>query len=433
VPATARALALHPGHAVKRTILYVAGQVPYPPDSGLKIRQFHLLSAYAAVGEVRLVCFARDAAEMHAAQALADRCASIETVPVGTRQLESVLAPMPRWRRRLAEFASLTSSLVRPYESPAMVEAVRAATADADLVHVARLWMTAALRPLPGARRARPRLVLDLDDVETVVALRRARQRRGIPAIAAYWEWARLCLDQARALRAFDRVLVCSAEDRRKLGRRHVVVVPNGAPRPAAPRQPALDGNGTLLFCGTLGWEQNVDAVVFFVREILPLVRAVRSDVRLLVVGKNPAPAVRALHDGRMVTVVADVPSVEPYYREAAGMVVPIRVAGGTRIKILEAFAVGTPVVSTTVGCEGLEVVAGEHLLIGDTPRAFADRCLELLADGELRARLASRAAALAETRYSWPAIERSMTRMARELLDDPERIDRSCATPRAA
>jgi glycosyltransferase involved in cell wall biosynthesis len=432
VPASAGAFALHVVGAVKRTILYVAGQVPYPLDSGLKLRQFHLLSAYAAVADVRLVCFARNSTEVDAARALADRCASIETVPVETRQLESVLAPMPRWRRRLAEVASLTPSLVRSYESPAMSRSVRAAIPDADLVHVARLWMTAALRPLPGARHARPRLVLDLDDVETVVALRRAQQRRGVPAIAAYWEWARLCREQARALRAFDRVLVCSEDDRRRLGHRHVVVVPNGAPRPVRGTR-ARDGSATLLFCGTLGWEQNVDAVVFFVREILPLVRAVRPDVRLLVVGKNPTPAVRALHDGRAVAVVADVPSVEPYYAEAAMLVVPIRVAGGTRIKILEAFALGTPVVSTTIGCEGLDVVAGDHVLIGDTPRAFANRCLALLSDGELRTRLAVRAAALVEARYSWPAIERAMSRMVRDLVDDPERVERPRARPTAA
>jgi polysaccharide biosynthesis protein PslH len=230
----------------------------------------------------------------------------------------------------------------------------------------------------------------------------------------------------------FDRVLVCSQQDRERLGGRHVTVVPNGAPR-GENGASRVEGSSTLLFCGTLGWEQNADAVLFFVREIRPLVRAERPDARFVVVGKHPSPAIRALHDGHRVTVVHDVPSVEPYYREAPGLVVPIRVAGGTRIKILEAFSLGTPVVSTSVGGEGLDVVPGEHLLVADTPRTFADRCLALLADPDLGRRLASRAVALVEVRYSWPAIEQSMIRMVRDLLDDRGGADAAAPNSRAA
>src|SRR4029077_11584916 len=120
-------------------------------------------------------------------------------------------------------------------------------------------------------------------------------------------------------------------------------------------------------------YEPNQDAIHYFCREILPLIRAQLSDVTLDIVGLMPPESILSLHDGRNVFVHPDVPSVVPFVQRAALSIVPLRVGGGTRLKILESLALGTPVVSTSVGSEGLDLRSGEHLLLADTPQAFAD------------------------------------------------------------
>jgi glycosyltransferase involved in cell wall biosynthesis len=301
-----------------------------------------------------------------------------------------------------------------------MRDALAIQAARADLVHVSRLATAAHVLALGLQSRAdRPRLVLDVDDIDTVKRrrwLKMPHARKWRRAIPEYYDLLRLWAYQRRSVRAFDRVLVCSGHDRDLLRLRQAVVIPNGADVPARPLEHESDGY-TLLYCGTLSYWPNIDALLYFVREVLPHVRRAVPKVRLLVVGREPAPEVVALHDGETLVVEADVPSVEKYYRRATAAVVPLRVAGGTRLKILEAFALGCPVVSTTIGCEGLEVGAGEHLLVADDPLAFAKACVTLLQDRQLRRRLVSSGRLLVERLYAWPSIEQRLTDTIRTLL----------------
>jgi glycosyltransferase involved in cell wall biosynthesis len=301
-----------------------------------------------------------------------------------------------------------------------MRDALAIQAAGADLVHVSRLTTSAHVLALAlQAQAGRPRLVLDLDDVDTVKRrrwLNVTHARKWRRAIPDYYDLLRLWAYQRRAIRAFDRVLVCSDHDRDLLRLRDAVVIPNGADVPARPFADESDGC-TLLYCGTLSYWPNIDGLLYFVQEVLPHIRRTVPKVRLLVVGKDPAPEVLALHDGETLVVEPDVPSVEKYYRQATVAVVPLRVAGGTRLKILEAFALGCPVVSTTIGCEGLKVNAGEHLVVADESLAFATACITLLEGPELRRRLASSGRRLVERLYAWPYIEQRLTDTTRAFL----------------
>jgi glycosyltransferase involved in cell wall biosynthesis len=156
-------------------------------------------------------------------------------------------------------------------------------------------------------------------------------------------------------------------------------------------------------------YEPNVDAVRFFVRQILPRIRKQSPRARFVVVGRDPLPDIAALHDGDTITVTGTVDDVAPYLRRASVAVVPIRFGSGTRIKILEAFAHGTPVVSTTLGAEGLEVANERELLLADAPDAFAAACVRLAADGCLQASLAERGLDLVRRRYQWQDVERQV------------------------
>jgi glycosyltransferase involved in cell wall biosynthesis len=181
------------------------------------------------------------------------------------------------------------------------------------------------------------------------------------------------------------------------------------------------------MFVGAMDWEPNVDAAKYFCAEIWPLVLARVPEAKFRIVGRNPDRRVQALA-GSSVEVTGRVASVVEYLREAAVVVVPLRVGGGTRLKIYEAMAVGKAVVSTTVGAEGLDVHHGRDLILADSPDHFAESVISLLNDPELRSRQGRAAAELAAN-YGWPRIARQFGEVLQGLVgqrlkSDPDRIE---------
>ena len=309
------------------------------------------------------------------------------------------------------EVAALcTETIVLPVDAPAPPE-----EPAFDGVHVFRLaTLQFARGPLGQALRRGAARHLDLDDVESVARRRVAGLYRAYGEVAlAEGEEQQAAHIQALedwALRFFHRVYVCSAADRESPLARgataEVRVLPNTVRLASAPL-PRREGEPfRFLFVGTLGYYPNEDAVRFFCIQVLPLLRAAaRRPFRVEVVGTGASPAVRQLECLPEVRVVGAVPDVAPYYAAADAVIVPIRAGGGTRIKLLEAFAHRRPVVSTTLGVEGIDARAGEHLLVGDTPEAFAAHCARLMEDGVLAGRLVERAFALVRDRYTPDAL----------------------------
>jgi glycosyltransferase involved in cell wall biosynthesis len=185
----------------------------------------------------------------------------------------------------------------------------------------------------------------------------------------------------------------------------------------------------TVVFIGSMDWEANIDGVRYFIELVWPRVRAVSPQARFLVVGRNPPPAL--LHLGRScpgVTFTGFVDDVRPYVREAQVAVIPLRVGGGTRIKAFEAMAMGCPVVSTTVGIEGLGVRDGEHFLCQDDPVGQAEAVLRLLTDRALRRGLAERARECVEQHHGYRVAARAFERICLDVLAD-HRVARSLQT----
>jgi glycosyltransferase involved in cell wall biosynthesis len=162
----------------------------------------------------------------------------------------------------------------------------------------------------------------------------------------------------------------------------------------------------TLIYTGGLNMFANLDAVLFFLREIWPAISAAVPSVRFIVIGQDPPHELREIskRDSR-IEVMGYVDDVRPYVARAAVYVVPLRVGGGTRLKVLDAMAMGKAIVSTSVGCEGIHVSRGEHLLIADDPKHFARVTVDLLGDRGRRALLGRSARRLVETHYAWPLI----------------------------
>lgn len=197
------------------------------------------------------------------------------------------------------------------------------------------------------------------------------------------------------------------------------LAVPNGVDleyfRPSA----AQTEPGSIVFTGTLAYRPNVDAVNHLVREILPRVHRLRPDAVLTVVGGGVPRSIKRLAGPRVV-VTGRVPDVRPFVQRAAVMVAPLRIGSGTRLKVLEALASGKAMVSTTLGCEGIEVNGGEHLSIADDPQGFADDVVRLLNDPAAAAAMGARGRALVERLYGWPALAADMERALESVVVRP-------------
>jgi len=290
-----------------------------------------------------------------------------------------------------------------------------------DVVHVFRLTMLPFAEPYLNRSWnrfwRRPARHLDLDDIESVTRNRIAELYRSNGEIAAAdyeeAEARRMEAVEDAALKKFDRVYVCSEIDRQKLSGRtaaEVLVLPNAIRIPEGVRARPASGLFSFLFIGTLGYYPNQDAVRYFCSEIVPRIREGTAAPFLVnVVGFGDARPLRPLIRIPEVRLIGAVPEVRPWLEETDAVVVPVRAGGGTRIKILEAFSFERPVISTSIGREGIAARDDEHILIGDTPERFAEQCLRLMGDSALGARLAANARRLAEDEYSMVALARTM------------------------
>jgi glycosyltransferase involved in cell wall biosynthesis len=323
-------------------------------------------------------------------------------------------APLKGVRRALAILGNVFSTLpfaVAPYRSRAMTEAIRArcgTQAGAADVLVCD-FLIPALNVPEGL--ACP-VVLFQHNVEAMIWERRTRVA-GNAVMRAFMgeQWRRMRrLEREQCLR-FDHVVAVSAEDaavfREQYGVQRVSSVPTGVdteffrPSAAVAQQPA-----SIVFTGSMDWMPNEDGMVYFVNEILPLIERAVPGVTLTVVGRNPTAKVRALGEGRPnVRVTGTVPDVRPFLEEASVVVVPLRIGGGTRIKIYEAMGMERAVVSTTIGAEGLDVTHDEHLILADDPAAFAGAVISLLQSPERAAEIGRAAATHVRAHFGWAAV----------------------------
>jgi glycosyltransferase involved in cell wall biosynthesis len=392
-------------------ILILAPYPPYPPRSGGALRIYHLLRGLAERHEVTLLTFAPDAAALAPLRAI---CGLI-TVPGPPRR--SLL------RRGITTLASPVPDMGLRNRSSAYAEALSRLLASRryDVVQAESIEMAGYLMQ---ARGLGPLLVLDEFNAEYVLQRRAALTdlRRGlalrpgalIGGLYSLAQWRKLARYERGALRAFDRLLVVSEQDRAALARldprraHRLRVVPNGVDTAHLRRGPVVGdlGPATLTFVGTLDYRPNLDALRWFVGEVLPRIRAQRPDARLLVVGRAAGRAARALAHGEAVELVGEVTDVRPYIDGATVYVLPMRIGGGSRLKLLEALAMEAPVVSTSLGIEGIEGLCHEtHLLIADRAESFAAAVLRLIADPDLGARLGAAGRAHVAAHYDWKVI----------------------------
>jgi len=332
------------------------------------------------------------------------------------------------WRRRALQFRSWLSGrsyqrhlFAVPAFQAALDRALGSQRFDVVFVNLPYLAHYGVRRSPPGT--ATPAVVIDSHDVGYDLARQIATSAASFGRrLHAKLNWRKLAREELAAYNAADGVCVCSTADQNRLAAdapsANTCVIPNAADvehlQPRA-SYPAPDGR-TVLFFGLLASVPNVDGVSFFLREIWPLIASARPDTRFVVVGANPAAEILA-QAGPRVTIVGPVDDLRPHLSAAAVVVVPLRLGSGTRLKILEAWAMARPVVSTTLGAEGLEGVPGQHLLVADDPADFARAVLRVLGEPALANELGRAGRALAAERYSWRGAARSLEAFFRQTL----------------
>ena len=222
---------------------------------------------------------------------------------------------------------------------------------------------------------------------------------------------------EGEVCRSVRKVVAVSQADaetmRHTYGVSRVSPIPTGVDLDYFARPMSAPKLANLVFLGSMDWMPNIDGAVWFVREVLPLIRRRRPDCSLAIVGRRPTSEVGKLAESDSgITVTGTVPDVRPWLFGSLAAIVPLRIGGGTRLKIYEAMAAKVPVVSTTIGAEGLDVADGENIHLADMPDDFAARCVALLDSESERERLASNAWDMVASSYSWDAITRGMERL---------------------
>jgi glycosyltransferase involved in cell wall biosynthesis len=382
------------------SILAVTSEMPWPLNSGGHLRTYHLLRSLAGGSDVRLVA---PEYPPNGDGAATLRRAGIQTTVVGvaprTRVSES-------WRAAGAAYRSEPYVLFGRHRRHAVERLVRAEAERRrpDILYLDHLDSLIYADCAPGAR-----IVIDMHNVYSHLARRTAAESSGLRR--RYLVNQAMLLERqerAAAVRA-DAMMTVSTNDAHyfsRLGARRVAVVPNGVDCAAFATGPAAqDEPPTILYVGSLDWSPNIQAARYLAREVLPAVRRQVPAARLLLVGRHPVAELLALATADPgVQIAANVPDVVPFFRRAAALAVPLEAGGGTRLKILEAFAAGLPVVSTRVGCEGIDAYDRQHLLVCERRDFAAALTRVLLEPEEARAR-ARRALALVTQKYDWMAI----------------------------
>ena len=380
-------------------ILFLSTWFPYPPDNGSKLRVYHLLRSLAERHEVTLLSFAFATARPDAPGELGDWCSEIQVVPVDPFQinqagaLRTFLSPRPMASRPVPAMRQLVSDALRSRSYAAVIASTG-------------MMIDYALQASPGTVK----VLEEHNSFTRWMQERYAEQANTAQRLRCWASWQKIRRYEARLFRRFDLVTMVSEQDQsvsRSLPgyRGQVEVVPNGVdcthnrPGLAQPRP------NSLVFNGSLTYSANYDAIQWFLAQVWPRIRAKLPDATLAITGATTGVDLAGLALGEQVQLTGFVEDVRIPVAEAAAAIAPIRQGGGTRLKILEAMALGTPVVATRKGAEGLEVTGGEHLLLADDPQQFAHRTIRLLSDHDLRRRLAANARRLVEQQYDWRQI----------------------------
>lgn len=393
-------------------ILFLSTWYPYPPDNGSKLRAYYLIRALSRNHDVTVVAYQPDSKgdQPRASEMIFD-AVPVWGVPedpfryVELPQLAKYLSPIP----------------LSAWPSTVMRRAVSAVASQ-------QKWDAVVAFQTPVARYASvPHSTVRVFDIDNSLSFmtseRVGAQKNTLSHLKARVSWYKSYRYESHFAREFDVCTVVSPMEvdfiRRMVNETSCRVEVSGNGVDCDFNMPGLANHrsGNLVYNGSLTYSANYDAMQWFLAEVYPRIRAEVPDVSLTITGSTTGVDLSGLALGDHVRLTGFVDDVRIPVAEATVAIAPIRQGGGTRLKILEAMALGTPVVATAKGAEGLDVVNGEHLLLADDPERFTSQTIQLLRDVDLRHRLAANARRLAEQRYDWQQIGQKFVALVEETV----------------
>jgi len=389
-------------------ILFISGFVPYPPVSGNLQRNYNLIREISKKNQIDLVTLTQQGLHpnaeslQNAIDALRKYCHHIKVfeIPAESSKIKWYLF-------LLANLFSLTPFTVWKYHSKRMQTEIqkRIKESEYDVIHfdssdVAQYHNDNIIIPS----------ILNHHNIESSLLLRRSfNMKNPLKKFYLYLQGIKLKRYERRVIKRFDLNICVSAQDVITLKRLDpnvkTKVVPNGTDTDYFKPNTGMESK-RLIFAGPLSWYPNADAMIHMCRDIYPLIKQYNKDIHLDIIGHSPPKKLRNYADAvESIHLLGFVEDIRTFLALASVYVVPIYVGGGTRLKILDAMASGKAVVSTSIGCEGLDVEDRKNILIADSPEKFSECVNRLLADEQLRKRLESNGRRFVEDRYSWGKI----------------------------
>lgn len=383
-------------------ILFLTQLFPYPPICGGTIKSFNILSHLGRRHEVVLVSFVREDPTPEQIGALASFCKEIRTVPIKRSTINNLKyaafslmskRPFIVARDRIAKMQRVVDGLLNSKQF--------------DLVYVDHLQMAQYVEDWNRCPKA-----LDEHNVEWKIIERLAEgEKRLLRRMYAAIEWKKLRRWELDTCGKFDLALTVTENDKDILlserpEMNNITSVPIGVDFESFPKIELQPDAREIISIGTMSWPPNIESMLYFADEIYPEVKSRAEDVRLVIIGSKPPESIRCLASSdSSIEVTGFVEDLSAAASKTAVFIVPLRSGSGLRVKILNAMAMGLPIVSTSVGCEGIGVEHGRDLLIADTSQEFADAVLRLLSGFELRKQLGEAGREFALQNYGWDSI----------------------------
>jgi sugar transferase (PEP-CTERM/EpsH1 system associated) len=397
-------------------ILIVSPIIPYPFDSGAAIRIFNLITNLSDKNEVQLISIADRHINENDIDELRKYCSKVYVLRL-RKHLKIFQLP-----KVIERFLKGQPFMLKYAESKDLARVLSEVTSKEqfDIIQFEHSYMAKNVQYLNQSNKAKK--VLSFHNIASAQYYRVFKNEKKIfNRIKYLMEWIPMLGWEPKVASLFDRSIVVSKMDMSLLKflnpTLEVSVVPNGVNSKIFTPSETNDTEKNILMVGSLDYAANADAVMYFFNTIFPMILERIPESKLIIVGRNPPKNIQMLSKDPHVTVRGNVADVKPFYKQAKISVVPLRSGGGTRLKIAESMAMGVPVISTSIGCEGMAVHNNRDILITDEPAEFAQGAIDLLSSPQLWDRLAREGRKLIEKKYDWQQIAFSLQKIYEELV----------------